>query len=230
MKIEIWSDVLCPFCYIGKRNFEQALKQFAHKDKVEVVWRSYQLDPEVQHIPGRSVHDYLSERKGMSRQQAKQLNDQVTAMAKEAGLEYNLDQAVVANTFDAHRLTHVAAEYGLQNEAEERLFSAYFTEGKNIGDPDTLVRLGSDIGLNPDVVKKTLHSDAYGNEVRSDQLRAQQTGIRGVPFFVFNNKYAVSGARPSEVFAGVLSQVWDEEHPADQNAEGAVCTPEGVCR
>lgn len=142
MKVEIWSDIVCPFCYIGKRKFEKALENFDAKEQVEIVWRSFQLDPEMESVPGQSVHEYLGKRKGVTAKEGKQMNDSMTAMAKEVGLEYNFDQAIFSNTLNAHRLLHFAKTKGVQNEMKERLFKAYYTEGKNIGESETLVLLG----------------------------------------------------------------------------------------
>jgi predicted DsbA family dithiol-disulfide isomerase len=233
MKVEIWSDIMCPFCYIGKRKFEKALQQFAQKDQVEVIWHSYLLDPDMQHVPGKSVHEVLGEKKGWSPEQARQMNNQVTAMAREVGLAYNLDQAVPANTVSAHRLTHLAKKHGLQDQAEERLFSAYFIEGKNIQDTDTLVQLGQEIGLAEADIREVLASDAYAHEVQRDLYEAQQIGVRGVPFFVLNQKYGISGAQPSEVFLQALNQVWEEEKPKvvplpSSQDSGPSCT-DGFC-
>jgi predicted DsbA family dithiol-disulfide isomerase len=224
---------MCPFCYIGKRKFENALQQFAAKDQVEVVWHSYLLDPDMQHVPGKSIHEVLGEKKGWSPQQARQMNDQVTAMAQEVGLAYNLDQAVPANTVSAHRLTHLAKKHGLQDQAEERLFAAYFTEGKNIQDTDTLVQLGREIGLSEAETREVLAGDAYANEVQQDLLEARQIGVRGVPYFVLNQKYGISGAQPSEVFLQALNQVWEEERPQivplqTGDISGPACT-DGIC-
>ena len=229
MKVEIWSDIMCPFCYIGKRKFENALRQFPHKDQVEVIWHSYLLDPDLQQVPGKSIHEVLAEKKGCSTQQARQMNDQVTAMAREVGLAYNLDQAVPANTFAAHRLSHLAKKHGLQQEAEEGLFRAYFVEGKNIQDTDTLVQIGQECGLAEAEVRQVLAGDAFADEVQRDLYEARQIGVRGVPFFVLNQKYAVSGAQPSEVFLQALNQVWEEAHPqalSNQGdaASGPACT------
>ncbi|WP_026462618.1 DsbA family oxidoreductase [Adhaeribacter aquaticus] len=233
MKIDIWSDIACPFCYIGKRKFEQALEQFPHKDQVEVVWHSFQLDPEMQFVPGKSINEVLAEKKGWSPQQAKQMNAQVTGMAKEVGLDYNMDQTIPANTFHAHRLTHLAAKHGLQDQAEERLFQAYFMEGKNIGDTDTLVQLGTEIGLEEALVRQTLENNLFANEVNQDSFEAQQLGIRGVPFFVLNRKYGVSGAQPSELFLQTLEKVWEEEKPVitpitTNEGQDASCS-DGMC-
>lgn len=230
MKVEIWSDVVCPFCYIGKRRLEKALEDFIAKDKVEIVWRSFQLDPEMKYVPGQSVHEYLGKRKGTSTEEGKKMNDYMAAMAKEVGLEYNFDKAIINNTFDAHRLLHLAKKHQLQDQMKERLMAAYYTEGKNVGDLETLVALGEEVGLNGAEIRQTLQSNAYSQEVQTDLYQAQQVGVRGVPFFVFNNKYAVSGAQPTELFKEVLEKVWDEEKPTVIGGEAAgFCSVDGVC-
>jgi len=147
MKIEIWSDIMCPFCYIGKRRFENALNQFDHKKDVQVKWRSYQLDPDLKYVPNKTIHEVLADKKGFTKEEAKQMNQRVTEMARQEGLTYNMDKVIPANTLDAHRFTHLAAKHNLQDKAEERLFLAYFTEGKNISDRETLLQLGKEIGL-----------------------------------------------------------------------------------
>ena len=210
MKVEIWSDVMCPFCYIGKRRFEQALQHFGHQDEIEVEWKSFQLNPNMVTNPAISIDQYLADIKGFSIDHARQLNAHVTQMAAEEGLTYNFDHSVVANSFNAHRYSHFAKLHGKGIEAEEQLFKAYFTDGKNIDDPDTLVELGSAIGLNPDEVRQTIESDDFADDVKQDIAEAQHLGIQGVPFFVMNNKYGVSGAQPAEVFDEALGQVWDE--------------------
>ncbi|KAA3440041.1 DsbA family oxidoreductase [Rufibacter hautae] len=230
MKVEIWSDVVCPFCYIGKRRFEKALEGFPGKDKVEVVWRSFQLDPEMKFVPGQSVHEYLGKRKGSTAAEGKKMNDYMAQMAKEVGLEYDFDKAIINNTFDAHRLLHLAKKHSKQNEMKERLFAAYYTQGKNVGDLNTLVQLGEEVGLNGAEIREVLQSDTYTQEVQRDLYEAQQVGVRGVPFYVFNDKYAVSGAQPTELFQEVLNKVWEEEKPQLISGEGAgFCTPDGVC-
>ncbi len=211
MKIEIWSDVVCPFCYMGKRKFELALEQFSGKEDVEVMWHSFQLDPAAKKLEGKDIHDYLAAKYGRTRDWAKEKNDEVAARAKEVGLEYNFDKAIPVNTFDAHRLIHLAAAHGLQGEAEQRLFAAYFTEGKDISDPDTLAELGAGIGLDRDEVRRTVESSDYADAVRGDIEEAGELGIHTVPFFVFNRKYAISGAQPSHLFLETLKKVSDEE-------------------
>jgi len=230
MKVEIWSDIVCPFCYIGKRKFEKALESFDSRDKVEIVWRSFQLDPEMKYVPGQSLHEYLGRRKGTSAAEGKRMNDAMAGMAKEAGLHYDFDKAIINNTSDAHRLLHLAKQHRLQNDMKERLFRAYYTEGKNIGDRDTLVQLGEEVGLPVEEIRSTLQSDAFLQEVQQDQYDAEQVGARGVPFFVFNNKYAVSGAQSVELFQQVLDKVWEEEKPTVLSVEGeGYCTVDGVC-
>jgi predicted DsbA family dithiol-disulfide isomerase len=229
MKVEIWSDVVCPFCYIGKRRFEQALEKFTDKEKVEVVWKSYQLDPATQHIPGMSIHEYLAERKGFSVEQAKEMNDYVTSMANEVGLMYDFSKTVIANTFDAHRFAHLAVEHNLQDKAEERLFAAYFIEVKNIQDKETLIQLGTELGLEADEVRNVLASNEFSNEVRKDIIDAQNIGVKGVPFFVFNNKYAICGAQATETFLQVLEKTREEELPLTI-VSGNSCDIDGECQ
>jgi len=235
MKVEIWSDVMCPFCYIGKRRFENALQQFSNKSEVEIVWKSFQLNPAMKTDPGKNINEYLAETKGWTLSYARQMNDYVTNMAKEVGLQYDFDKAIVANSFDAHRLIQFAKENGKGDEIEERLFRAYFTEGKNTADHTTLIQLGTEIGLDADAIKKILDSNQYADKVEHDIYEAMQIGVRGVPYFVLNDRYAVSGAQASETFLGALNKAWDEyekEKPALKNIAGdtaSVCKPDGEC-
>jgi predicted DsbA family dithiol-disulfide isomerase len=210
MKVEIWSDVMCPFCYIGKRKFEQALNDFGHKDEVEVEWKSFQLDPDLETDPKKNVNQMLAEKKGWTIDYARQMNANVTNIAKEVGLSYNFDTAIVANSFDAHRLVHLAKKSHLGAVAEERLFRAYFTEGKNIADHATLIQLGTDIGLEREEVKQLLESGACADEVEMDKYEARKAGVRGVPFFLLDNKYAVSGAQSPQTFLNALQTAWAE--------------------
>lgn len=206
---------MCPFCYIGKRKFEEALSQFPHNDQINVVWKSFQLNPAMKTDPGKNINEYLAEAKGWSIDQARQMNDRVTAMAQEVGLSYDFDRAIVANSFDAHRLIQLAKTKGLGDAAEERLFRAYFTEGQNTADHATLLALGTDIGLDPTDVQAVLASNAFADDVNRDIYEAQQVGARGVPFFVLNRRYAVSGAQAPETFLGALNTAWAETVPAD---------------
>lgn len=210
MKVEIWSDVMCPFCYIGKRRFEQALTSFEYADDIELEWKSFQLYPEMKTQPGKSVNEHLAEVKGWSIEQADQMNRHVSDMAADVGLKFNFDKAVVANSFHAHRLVHFAKEHGKDNEMEEALFKAYFTDGKNIDDPKVLFELGSELGLDKESLEETLESDKYSNSVKQDILAAKNMGIQGVPFFLFDRKYAISGARDTGVFTQALEKAWEE--------------------
>jgi protein disulfide-isomerase len=209
MKVDIWSDIVCPFCYIGKRNFENALKQFQNASDVVIEWHSFQLEPDLD-PDQKDIYQYLAARKGISYEQSVRLHENVTGVARQAGLTYNFDKAIPANTFNAHRLIQLAKTKGLGDEAEERLFSAYFTEGKDIGDPVALISLGKEIGLHEEDVKHALDSNNFAAIVDEDIKTAQQIGVRGVPFFVFNNKYAVSGAQPTEAFLEVLQKSFGE--------------------
>lgn len=212
MKVEIWSDVMCPFCYIGKRRFENALKQFSEKEKVQVEWKSYQLNPDLVTESNKNLNEYLSETKGWTIDYVRKLNERIIAMAQQEGLTYNFNHVIVANSFDAHRLSHLAKKYNLQNELEEKLFSAYFTEGKNTGDKETLAQLGVEVGLDADEAKEILNGKNFTDEVRQDIYEAQQLGISGVPFFLFNNKYAISGAQETKTFIQALDIIGKESN------------------
>ncbi len=207
MKVEIWSDVMCPFCYIGKRKFEAALKQFDHREEVEIEWKSFQLDPSIVTDASKTIHEFLAERKGFSLEQAKQMNERVTKLAEMVGLEYRFDKAVVANSFDAHRFSHLAKQFNLQDEAEEALFKAYFTDGKNTADADTLYQIGENIGIDKEKVRAMLDSEQYTLEVNEDMEVARMIGVTGVPFFVFDRKYPISGAQESETFLELMNKV-----------------------
>lgn len=237
MKVEVWSDIMCPFCYIGKRNYETALNQFSEKNEVEIVWHSFQLDPTISKNSGKkeNVYQYLADKKGMSYAQSAQLHENLIQTAKKAGLEYNFDKAIVANSFDAHCLIQLAKTRGLGDEAEERLFRAYFTEGRDFGEHETLIAIGKDIGLPGDDILVALNSDDYAAKVEADIQEAAEIGIQGVPFFVFDRKYAVSGAQPPEHFLQALKQSfveWRKNNPAPdlKQTEGTVCTPDGECK
>lgn len=210
MTVEIWSDIMCPFCYIGKRKFEHALAEFPNKENIEIVWKSFQLSPDLKPMPGKNINQYLSEHKGIPLAHAEQMNKQVTAMAQQVGLTYNFDKSVIANSFDAHRFSHLALQHGVQDAAEEKLFSAYFTEGKDMSDHDVLVEIGREIGLDETLVRATLSSKQYAEAVHHDIEEAEQIGVRGVPFFVFDRQYAVSGAQDTSVFTSTLERAFQD--------------------
>lgn len=234
MKIEIWSDVMCPFCYIGKRNFEKALEQFADKDKVEVEWKSFQLDPTIPEVAEENQVDYLVKRKGMNREQVKGMLENVTQMAQQVGLEYHLDKSVMVNSQKAHQLIQFAKTKNLGDQIEERLFKAFFTEGKNIADTNTLTQLGMDIGLDKNELQVAFTDDQYRYQMNQDIQEGQQLGVRGVPFFVFDRKYGISGAQPSEAFLDTLSKSFTEWKAANsevklQMTQGQSCDTQGNC-
>lgn len=234
MDVEIWSDVMCPFCYIGKRKFEQALADFPQRDQVRVVWKSFQLNPDQKTQSEKSINTYLAEVKGWSVEQAKSMNDRVTDMAREVGLDYHMDRAVVANSFDAHRVIQLAKTQNLGDAMEERLFLAYFTEGRNTADHATLLELGTDIGLPADAVTQVLNSDQFADAVGQDIYESRQVGVRGVPFFVLNQRYAVSGAQQPETFLGALNTAfseWTKSQPAltDLSGDAPACDVDGTC-
>lgn len=211
MKVEIWSDVVCPFCYIGKRHLEEALSQFEHTDNIEIVWKSFQLDPDTpENQDNVNLYQYLADRKGVSYEQSVQMHDRVSAMAREAGLDYHFEKAHVSNTFKAHCVIQVAKEKGLGSEAEEALFRAHFTEGKNIASEDVLIEIGTGIGLSEAAIREAFTNEHYTQKVQADIFEAQQIGVNGVPFFVFDRKYALSGAQPAEQFLRVLEQSYTE--------------------
>jgi predicted DsbA family dithiol-disulfide isomerase len=213
MKVEIWSDIACPWCYIGKRRFESALAQFAQRDQVEVLWRSYQLDPTAPRTSDLSHDDLLAQKFGMSQEKVAQMNAQMSELAAQEGLDYHFEQIKSANSFDGHRLIHFAAAHNLQGAMKEHLMHAYWTDGLALWDVEALVKLATEVGLDADEARATLESDAYADEVRADEERARMLGITGVPFFAIDEKYGVSGAQSSEVFSKVLAQTWAESHP-----------------
>ena len=226
MKVEIWSDIMCPFCYIGKRNFEAALKQFEGKNEIEIEWKSFQLDPTIPKTFENKISavEYLAQKKGMSIEKTKELHDNVVETAKKVGLHYDFDKAVVANSFDAHKLIQLAKSKGLGDQAEESLFKAYFTDGKDMSNLAVLISLGREIGLIENDIMAALESEEFSQKVNNDIKEASEIGVTGVPFFVFDRKYAVSGAQPMETFLNTLSQSLSES-----KGQSSTCTPGGGC-
>jgi predicted DsbA family dithiol-disulfide isomerase len=210
MKIEIWSDVMCPFCYIGKRHLEKAMESTTFNDEIEIEWKSYQLNPEYHNTTNESLYDYLARAKGMTVEQAKQLTGNVLEMASRVGLVLDFERSVPANSFDAHRFLHFTKTRGLQNEAEEALFHAHFMEGKDIANKKTLSTIGQTLGLLKAEIDSALAADDFAEAVRYDSYESQQMGINGVPYFVFDRKYALSGAQPIETFKAAITQSFTE--------------------
>jgi len=239
MKVEIWSDFACPFCYIGKRRFEAALSQFPHKEKVETIFRSFELDPHAKRDTDETIYDVLAAKYGMPVEKAKDMTAQVAQQAKEVGLEYHFDTMIHTNTADAHRLAHYANAHGKMPEMIGRLLKAYFTDSLHLGDHQVLAKLAAEIGLDQEQTLAMLAGDKYSEHVQADKQKAAALGINAVPFFVFNDKYAVSGAQPGEVFFNVLNKVWEEESAAPtlqfvqteekKDADGDNCA-DGSCK
>ena len=231
MKIEIWSDFVCPFCYIGKRKLEVALNEFRGKDRVEIEFKSYQLDPNSPKYSGQDFYESMGKKFG-SAEQAKQMMGSITEQANEVGLDFNFDTMKPTNTFDAHRLTKFARVHGKAAELSEKLLYANFTESKDVGDAETLAELAAEVGLPKEEALAVANDpQAYAAEVRADIEEAQQIGVQGVPFFVFNRKYAISGAQPPEAFTQALEKVFAEEQPVSafedlspNSDAGATCT------
>lgn len=236
MKVEIWSDIMCPFCYIGKRNFETALSQFVNKDQIEVEWKSFQLDPTIPEVPKYQddMYMFVADRKGMSYEQSKKSHQDLIQYAKSVGLEYNFDKALVTNSSKGHRLIQFAKTKGLGEKAEERLFYAYFTQGKNLSNAATLIELGKEIGLAETEVNEALANPLYVQKVESDSKEAQTLGARGIPFFVINRKYAIAGAQQPNEILKTIEKAFAEWQKENSNAlkiqVGQVCEPNGDCK
>ncbi|UZR97856.1 DsbA family oxidoreductase [Chondrinema litorale] len=236
MKVEIWSDVMCPWCYVGKRRFEKALAQFPQADQIEVEWKSFQLMPGLKTDASVNINEFLAREKGVSLDQAKQMNDQVSQVAASVGLNYQFDKVVPANTFNAHRFLHFAKTQGKQNEAKERLMHAFFIEGKNLDDKAVLLELGKELGLAEEALTKAINEESFANEVVSDIAEGQKLGLSGVPFFVFNRKYGVSGAQETGVFLRAIEESfadWKNNQPLTDikgsDSHGHSCGHDGCC-
>lgn len=211
MKIEVWSDFVCPFCYIGKRRLEEAIKKVQYKEEIELIFKSFELDKTAKKKYDENINEIIAKKYDIQVEEAKALNDQIISQAKTVGLNYNFEGLIPTNTFDAHRLLHYAKTKGKANELEERILKAYFVDSLNISDYKILSRFAFEVGLDGDEALKILEGNDYVEEVRKDEEEASKLKITGVPYFVFNNKYAVSGAQPSEVFLEVLEKVKKEE-------------------
>jgi predicted DsbA family dithiol-disulfide isomerase len=210
LAVEIWSDVVCPWCYLGKRRFAAALAHFPQQADVTVTWRSFELDPEAPRVRDASAAEHIASKYGMSVEEAKESQAQMTEMAAAEGLHYDFDRVRGGNTFDAHRLIHLAAAHGRQDAANERLMRGYLSEGEPIGDRDALVRVIADVGIDADEAGAVLDGDAYAGAVRADEQLAAQLGIRAVPYFVLDRRYGVSGAQPAELLLRALERAWQD--------------------
>jgi predicted DsbA family dithiol-disulfide isomerase len=230
LKVEVWSDIACPWCFIGKRRLETALREFPQGDEVEVEWRAFELDPRAPRIRDKSLthNERLAKKYGMSVERAQAMNARLTGIAQEEGLAFDFDRIQSGNTFDAHRLLHLAKDRGVQDQVKERFMHAYLCEGEAIGEPDTLQRLATDAGLDADEVQALLATDQYADEVRADQGAAHQLGVDGVPFFKIG-RYGAAGAQPAELLLKILDKAWSElPAPLERiSADGPVCGPDG---
>lgn len=232
MEISIWSDIRCPFCYIGKKKFESALERFEHKDKVKIIWKSFELDPNMQTRTDVNAITHFCESKGIDEKQAQHMFNGAVQMAKEVGIDFNFEKSVPANSLNAHRLMHFAKSKVEVGEIKEALLEAHLVSGKNIDDIDFLVSLAASKGLNAEEVRTMLLSEDFTYEVRQDQMEARNLGISGVPYFVLDRKYGISGAQPSEVFLEALEKAWDNQvqlQEALKTDTGGSCDIEGNC-
>ena len=232
MKIEIWSDIMCPFCYIGKRHFEVAKAQMPFRDDIQVVWKSFQLDPTLSFEGGtETVEEYLTQRKGMSKDQTKAMLDQITERGKAVGIVFNQEDSIPVNTLQAHRMIHFAQDNGLASQMEEALFKAYFTDNKNIGQQEVLADLAQEIGLDRTEAIEYLKSDNGTESVYADIQEAKNMKVSGVPFFVIDRTYAISGAQPINMIAQTLRQASAETQekilkPLNISDDAVSCGPD----
>jgi len=228
MHVEIWSDIACPWCYIGKRRFETALGSYEHRDEVQVTWRSFELDPYAPAALEVDAATHLAEKYGTTREEAQAMHARMTETAAGEGLEFRFDRARRGNTFDAHRIVHLAAAHGRQDEMKERIMRAYLTEGELVSDHDTLARLAGEVGLPAGEVADTLASDRFADAVRDDERTAQRMGIHAVPFFVVDRAIGASGAHPAPALLELLRQARAANPPiAVTSAGGETCAVDG---
>ncbi len=225
MRIDVWSDVVCPWCYIGKRRLEAAIRELPPRAEVEVVWHSFELDPAAPRRTEGRLAERLAAKYGMSVADAEANQARLTGLAAAEGLRFDFDRAQSGSTFDAHRLVHLGLERGVQDAVKERLMRGYFTEGAAVGEPETLVAVAVEAGLDEAEVREVLSGDSYAGAVRQDEEQARRLGISGVPFFVIDGRYGVSGAQPSEALLEVMTTAWDEAHPVPVlvGGPGEVC-------
>jgi predicted DsbA family dithiol-disulfide isomerase len=227
MEVDIWSDIACPWCYIGKRRFEQALAGFEHRDDVHVTWRSFELDPEAPPERGGDLAGHLAAKYGISLQQARASQEQLVRTAAAEGLDFRFDIARSGRTFDGHRIIHLAGEHDLGDEMKERLLRAYFTEGELISDHDALVRMAGEVGVPEQEAREILAGERFADEVRADEAIAQRLGISAVPTFVVNRRLAIAGANPPDQLLSLLRQGWEQQPQLAAVDEGAACGPDG---
>lgn len=225
MKIQIWSDIACPFCYIGKHHLTTAIEQLTNSDDIEIIYRSFELDSGAPKRASENIYQQLSRKYGMSVDDAKANTQRIASQGQQISLNFHFDTLLPVNTLDAHRLTYLAAESGLAAEMNERLFQAFFTESLNIADRQTLINLAKDVGLNTTTVEAMLDSERFLDTVRTDEQTARQLEISSVPFFIFDDKYAVSGAQPVQVFKETIEKIRQESLPQESDKESTEQAP-----
>ncbi|OCA69178.1 disulfide bond formation protein DsbA [Chryseobacterium artocarpi] len=236
MKIKIWSDIMCPFCYIGKRNIEQALSNFPEKQNIEIEWKSFQLDPSIPEIPKYQddIYRFVAQTKGISYEQSKSMHEHVVKMAEQSGLEYHFDKILVTNSLKSHILIQLAKTKGLASEAEEKLFYSYFTLGKNLNDINQLTVIGEEIGIKKDEIEKAFNNDDFVLKVKKDRQEALAYGMTGVPLLVINGKHVIVGAQQPEEILKTISKAYQEwKSEQDPNLKiqyGASCDSDGSCQ
>ena len=230
VKIEIWSDVVCPFCFVGKRKLEQAIKKQNAENKVEIIWHSFQLDPDFPKDKAYPSAQYLSERKGYSIEQVKAMSNQLAENGKQYNIDFQYDKALTFNTFNAHRLIQWAKSKGKADALKEAFMIAYFTDGINLAEEENLLATLKSVGLSTEKAKSILDSDQYNQEVRKDIYQVQQLNVRGVPYFLINEKTAISGAQPDEVFENALKAELSAVEPLIETLGDGVCLPNGECK
>ncbi|MEU0087992.1 DsbA family oxidoreductase [Streptomyces sp. NPDC006274] len=230
MRVEIWSDVVCPWCYVGKARFEKGLAAFAHRDEIEVVHRSFELDPHRVTRETTPVVDMLAKKYGRTREEAQAMEERVASTARAEGLEYRTEGRGHGNTFDVHRVLHLAKARGCQDELLTRAYRANFAEERSVFDPETLVALAVEAGLDEQEVRQVLaDTSAYADDVRADEREAAELGATGVPFFVFDRRYGVSGGQPAELFTKALEQAWQGREVTAPDGDAAACDADGAC-
>ncbi len=213
VNVEIWSDIACPWCYVGKRRFEAARDLFEHRDSIDVVWRSFELDPGAPPVRDEDRSEHLARKYGRTVERARQMHERMTEVGAGEGIDFRFDRSHSVNTLDAHRLIHLAKSHGLQDQMEERLFRAHFSEGEVVSDPETLTRLAAEVCLDEGDVRDTLATDRFEAAVREDERTAAVLGIHAVPFFVVDRALGVAGAQPAEVLLELLRQGWRTRNP-----------------
>jgi len=210
MKVEIWSDIMCPFCYIGKKNFEKAVQELPFKDQIEIEWKSFQLDPTLDSSETMTTNEYFKNKKGVSVEQAKQMTAQVAVMGKASGIDFNFENALITNTYKAHQLLHLAKKYSKTNEVKEELFKAHFIDGKNVGNFNILTEIAQSVGISDTEIQNCLQNNEFENDIQVDIKQAKDNRISGVPFFILDGKYGISGTQPAEFFVNALTQTYNE--------------------